>query len=115
MLQTGVPNLDVIMGGGLPQGDVVLVVGPAGGGKTTITLQMAFHIAAQGHNALYVSTLSEPPTRLLAHARTYSFYDERLVSTRLFLLSMYPMVKTAWPNSARHVRRLSQYKPVLSS
>ncbi len=51
MLDTGVPNLNLILGGGIPEGDVLLVVGPAGSGKTTLALQMAFSIAASGQNA----------------------------------------------------------------
>lgn len=93
MLQTGVPNLDLILGGGVPEGDVLLVVGPPGSGKTTLAFQMAFHTAARGENALYVSSLSEPPTRLMGHLRSYSFFDERLIGKRLFLLSIYPLVK----------------------
>src|SRR5262249_9158995 len=34
-VSTGVPGLDEIMGGGTPSGDVVMLSGPAGSGKTT--------------------------------------------------------------------------------
>lgn len=93
MLETGVPNLDLILGGGIPRGDVLLVFGPAGSGKTTISLQIAFHTAASGQNVLYVSTLSEPPTRLVQHIRSFSYFDEALLGKRLFLVSLYPLVK----------------------
>lgn len=93
MLETGVPNLDLILGGGIPEGDVLLLVGPAGAGKTTLALQMAFHLAVCGQNAVYVSTLSEPPSRLLRHLRGFSFFDESLIGQRLFLLSTYPTIK----------------------
>jgi len=93
MLQTGVPNLDLILGGGIPEGDVLLVVGPAGSGKTTLVFQMAFHVASSGGKALYASTLSEPPTRLLRHLRGFSFFDESLIGQRLFLVSTYPTIK----------------------
>lgn len=93
MLETGVPNLDLILGGGIPDGDILLVVGPAGSGKTTLSLQMAFHNAASGQNALYISTLSEPPTRLIQHVKGFSFLDERLIGKRMFLRSMYPLIR----------------------
>ncbi len=93
MHQTGVPNLDIVLGGGIPEGDILLVVGPAGSGKTVLSFQMAFHVASQGRNALYVSTLSEPPNRLIQHVRPFAFLDESLVGKHLFLLSVYPLVK----------------------
>lgn len=93
MLPSGVPNLDLILGGGIPEGDVLLLVGPAGSGKTTMCLQIAFHLAAEGHNVLYVSTLSEPPMRLLRHIRTFSFYNENAIGKQLVLLNVYPLIK----------------------
>jgi circadian clock protein KaiC len=38
-LSTGVPALDAIMGGGIPEGDSLLVAGPSGGGKTVLGIQ----------------------------------------------------------------------------
>lgn len=93
MLSTGVPNLDLILGGGVREGDLLLVLGAAGTGKTTLTLQMAFSVARAGGSALYVSTLSEPATRVLEHARQFSFFDQSLVGKRVHLLSVYPMVR----------------------
>lgn len=92
LVATGVPNLDRILGGGIPEGDVLLATGPAGAGKTTLCFQLLFHAAAAGQNVLYVSTLAEPTTRLLRHIRTFRFYDESLIGEHLFLLNIYPLV-----------------------
>lgn len=92
MTETGVPNLDLILGGGIPEGDVLLAIGPAGSGKTTLALQVAFHIASRGENVLYISTASEAPPRLIKHISSFSFFDETLVGKRLFLLMLYPLV-----------------------
>ncbi|HUX85602.1 MAG TPA: ATPase domain-containing protein, partial [Chloroflexota bacterium] len=93
LLETGVPNLDLILDGGIPREDVLLVVGQAGTGKTTLSLQILFHAARAGETVLYVSTVSEPVTKLLRHIRSYSFYDEQLIGKRVFLLSAYPMIR----------------------
>jgi circadian clock protein KaiC len=93
IVTTGVPNLDVLLGGGIPEGDMLLVVGPAGSGKTTLTVQIAFHIAAGGGNALYATTLSETPPRLIRHVESFSFYDARHVGSRLFFLDVYPLIR----------------------
>ena len=36
---TGVPNLDLVLGGGLLRGTVVMVIGPPGSGKTILAQQ----------------------------------------------------------------------------
>jgi circadian clock protein KaiC len=89
---TGVPQLDRVLGGGIAAGDLVLVVGAAGSGKTTMALQMAFGMAARGEVACFVSTTSESPERLLDHARSYGFYDEGAIGDRLLLLSIFPLM-----------------------
>lgn len=93
LLHTGVPNLDLILGGGIPREDVLLVIGLAGTGKTTLCLQTLFHAARSGENGIYVSTVSEPAAKLLRHVRGFSFYDEKLIGKRVFLLSAYPIIK----------------------
>src|SRR5262249_54875001 len=93
MLESGVPNLDRLLGGGVPEGDVVLVMGPPGSGKTTLALQIAFRAASANKNVAYVSTLSEPPARLVRHLRSLSFFDEGRIGKQLFLLNVYPIIK----------------------
>ncbi|WP_437912679.1 ATPase domain-containing protein [Sorangium sp. So ce302] len=93
MLESGVPNLDRLLGGGVPEGDVILVMGPPGSGKTTLSLQIAFRAASSNKNVAYVSTLSEPPARLARHLRSFSFFDESRIGKQLFLLHVYPIVK----------------------
>jgi circadian clock protein KaiC len=92
-LVTGIRGLDLVLGGGVPAGDTLLVVGEAGSGKTTLALQTAFHLAAEGRNTCFASTTSESPSKLLAHARTFAFFDERVVGKRISLLSIHPLIE----------------------
>ncbi len=46
--------MDGHLGGGLHAGDLVLLGGPPGTGKTTVALQIARNAAANGSHALYV-------------------------------------------------------------
>src|SRR5690349_15861545 len=92
-LETGVPQLDSILGGGVTEGDVLLVVGAPGSGKTTLAFQTAFHAASKGQNAVYVSTLSEPAARLVKHMRAFSFWNEALIGRQIFLRSVFPLAR----------------------
>ncbi len=52
---TGLQELNRVLGGGLPRGGFVLVGGPPGIGKSTLLLQMAGGLAKDGLKILYVS------------------------------------------------------------
>jgi circadian clock protein KaiC len=53
---TGIPGLDEILGGGLPQGRVVLILGEPGAGKTILCSQyLANGITKFGESGLFVS------------------------------------------------------------
>src|SRR6185369_12756200 len=93
MLETGVLNLDLLLGGGIPEGDVLLLFGPAGSGKTTLSIQTAFRTSANGRAVLYGTTPSEAPPRLIRHVERFSFYDARQVGKRLFFLDLYPLIR----------------------
>lgn len=51
---TGEPELDIVLGGGILKGAVVLLAGQPGIGKSTLLLQITAHIAKTSH-VLYVS------------------------------------------------------------
>jgi circadian clock protein KaiC len=50
-LPSGNPQLDALLGGGLPAGTSTLLLGPAGTGKSTVATQFAVAAAARGERA----------------------------------------------------------------
>ena len=52
---TGITEFDLVLGGGVVPGSVVLVGGRPGIGKSTLLLQTAFNISNTGEKVLYVS------------------------------------------------------------
>jgi circadian clock protein KaiC len=62
-VNTGVPGLDKLMGGGIPAGKVVLVAGPAGTGKTTLAAQFVAAGCKKGEPGILV-TLDQDRNKL---------------------------------------------------
>lgn len=52
LLNSGVPELDGLLGGGLHYGTSVLLIGPAGTGKSSLATQYALAAVAQGERAV---------------------------------------------------------------
>ena len=92
IVETGVPGLDHVLGGGIPEYDTLLVIGPPGSGKTILCFQTLFHQARAGRNVLYVSAVSESPLRLIRHLRPMAFFDDRLIGRQVFLLNLDPLI-----------------------
>lgn len=97
---TGVANLDVVLGGGLTQGALALIVGPPGSGKTTLANQLAFAAGRTGRRAAVVSAMSEPTGKLIAHLRTFDFYDESLVGDRIQYFSLEQYLPAGLPTAS---------------
>ena len=89
LISTGVNGFDTILGGGLPKGGLYLVQGLAGSGKTTLAGQIGFHHAGQGGKVILLTLIAESHGKLLNHLSNYSFYDENLLGSRIFLFSGY--------------------------
>ena len=60
-LQSGAPELDKALGGGLQPTEVFQIYGPGGVGKTTIALQFAIATAQRGYQVFYVNTENKFP------------------------------------------------------
>jgi len=79
-LATGVPGLDAVLGGGLPEYSFNLIAGPPGSGKTTLAHQMMFALASAARPALYFTVLGEPPLKMLRYQQQFEFFDSELIN-----------------------------------
>ncbi len=93
MLSTGVPNLDLVLGGGLQWHNAYLFAGPAGAGKSVLSEQIAFHRAREGERVLLLTGLDEPHRNLLEHLSTLRFADLSLVGPLIDIVSMAPFLE----------------------
>ena len=74
-LPTGVPGLDQILGGGLPEFSFNLIAGTPGAGKTTLAQQIMFALSGPDHSALYFTVVGEPPLKMLRYQQQFTFFD----------------------------------------
>ena len=75
-LPTGVPGLDEILGGGLPEYSFNIIAGAPGCGKTTLAHQIIFANASPERPALYFTVLGEPAIKMLRYQQQYRFFDD---------------------------------------
>ncbi len=74
-LSTGVPGLDAVLGGGLPEFSFNVVAGAPGAGKTTLVQQIMFTLARRDRPALYFTVLGEPPLKMLRYQQQFEFFN----------------------------------------
>ena len=87
-LPTGVPGLDAVLGGGLPEFSFNLIAGAPGTGKTTLAQQIMFALAEPERPALYFTVLGEPPVKMLRYQQQFTFFDRAEVSESMSLHSI---------------------------
>jgi circadian clock protein KaiC len=114
-LATGVPGLDEILGGGLPEFSFNLIAGPPGCGKTTLAHQLMFALATPARPALYFTVLGEPPLKMLRYQQQYEFFDSEAInhSVRFVNLSEDAMAGDLDPVLRRIVDEVTTHSPAL--
>ncbi len=87
-LATGVPGLDKVLGGGLPEYSFNLLVGGPGAGKTTLAHQIMFANATVERPALYFTVLGEPTLKMLRYQRQFTFFDSDLAGSAIQFINL---------------------------
>lgn len=87
-LATGVPGLDQVLGGGLPEFSFNLIAGPPGSGKTTLAHQMMFALATAERPALYLTVLGEPPLKMLRYQQQFDFFNSELINRSIRFVNL---------------------------
>ncbi len=82
-IKTGIPGVDDILMGGLPQPALYLLEGDPGSGKTTFGLQFMLEGAKNGEDTLYV-TLSESISDLKSAAKSHGWSLDQILLHELF-------------------------------
>lgn len=114
-LSTGVPGLNDVLGGGLPEFSFNLIAGPPGSGKTTLAHQMMFALATPERPALYFTVLGEPPLKMLRYQQQFEFFQNEEInrSVRYINLSMDTLAGDLDEVLRRIVAEVETYNPGL--
>lgn len=114
-MSTGFAVLDRAISGGLKPGDLMLVGGSPGVGKTTLTLQMARNLAASGAHVLYVCYEHDERfllTKLMAMESWVLAGDE--IEQGLRLRDMLARLERASPNDGSGLQAIVAGIPTLA-
>ena len=87
-LATGVPGLDEVLGGGLPEFSFNLIAGQPGSGKTTLAHQIMFALANENRHATYFTVLGEPPLKMLRYQQQFGFFNGEAVNRTIRFVNL---------------------------
>ncbi len=87
-LPTGVPGLDEILGGGLPEFSFNVIAGAPGGGKTTLAHQIIFANATPQRPALFFTVLGEPALKMLRYQQQFAFFDHAKLNSAIRFINL---------------------------
>ncbi|HYX35638.1 MAG TPA: ATPase domain-containing protein [Oligoflexus sp.] len=109
-IETGVGNLDAVLGGGLPERSVTVIAGPPGSGKTTLSHQIGFHAAGKGVKSLYFQTLGEPTAKRLQYLSQFSYFDTAKFETSVRFVDLGVLIRSEGIDSViglimEHIKR----------
>lgn len=76
-VKTGISGLDILLGGGVPTGNLILLSGVCGTGKTTLGMQYLVSGAKKGENGVFIS-MEEDLERLKNYAMLFGWDVEKL-------------------------------------
>lgn len=88
LLKTGVPGLDSLLGGGLPEYSFNLISGAPGSGKTTFCQQIMFALANPDRRAIFFTAIGEPPLKMLRYQQQFDFFDTEKIEESIRFVNL---------------------------
>ena len=96
-ISTGNPQADLVLGGGLPANSLNIVMGQPGTGKTVFAEQLMFANAGPDRPTIYVSTLSEPMSKMVSYVQRFSYFDGTKLGSEILYEDIGPLLASDGP------------------
>ena len=107
-ISTGLPDLDLVLGGGLVPGSVIVVAGEPGTGKTILAQQICFLNATGDLKSIYYTTISEPHAKLVEHLGQFAFFTRAALGTNVEYIHLGDLLRTDDPSQTGLGRLVSE-------
>ena len=88
MLDSGVPGLNDVLGGGVPALSFNLITGGPGSGKTTLAMQLMFANATAARPGLFITLLGETSLKMLRYQQLFTFFKSDRVGSDVQFLNL---------------------------
>jgi circadian clock protein KaiC len=88
LLDSGVPGLNDVLGGGVPALSFNLLSGGPGSGKTTLAMQIMFATATPERPGLFITLLGETSLKMLRYQQLFTFFDQDRVGSDVHFLNL---------------------------
>lgn len=113
--RTGVENLDLILGGGIPAYSVNIIAGPPGAGKTVLAQQIAFNNAGPERKVLCLITVSEPTMKLIKYQQQFSYFNSKELGNSVIFVDIGEVIRTKGLSEAMGIILCSieEYSPAI--
>lgn len=113
--ESGLPELDDILGGGFAAGATYVVQGSPGTGKTILANQICFAQAARGRKSLYLTLMSESFSQMFAFLGSHDFFDLTRIPDYIYYASAYPTLRDEGIDALLHliVQEIRERRPSL--
>jgi circadian clock protein KaiC len=88
LIDTGVPGLNEVLGGGVPALSLNLIAGGPGSGKTTLTMQILFANSTAARPGLFITLLGETTLKMLRYQQMFDFFDPGRIGSDVHFLNL---------------------------
>ena len=121
-ISTGTAQADEILNGGFPSNSINMIMGQPGTGKSVFVEQLVFRNAGGPRPVLYLTTLSEPMSKVIRYLQQFTFFDESRIGTDVIyedigeelaaqgLSSLVPRIRQAIEHKAPKIIVIDSFK-----
>ena len=95
-VKTGVPGVDEMTGGGLPEGSITIITGTPGIGKSNFAMQFLYNGASLYNEPGVYITVEDSPENIREYAKSFGWDIEKYEKENKLVIVSQPMIDTGY-------------------